>query len=117
MPNLTHSYETIFILSNTLGEEAIAATVEKFKKLIADNGTLEEVEDWGNRKFAYPIQKQTEGYYTLVHFKSAPEFTAELDRVYNITDGVLRSMIVRKEEVKPAKAKKAPKQLEAAAAE
>lgn len=61
-------------------------------------------------------QKQNEGHYTLINFKSSPEFTAELDRIYNITDGVLRSLIVKKE-VKPAKAKKAPKQFEAAKAE
>ena len=103
MPNLTNSYETVIILSNNLGDEAIAATIEKFKKLIADNGEVESVEDWGKRKFAYPI-------------KSSPEFTAELDRIYNITDGVLRSLIVKKE-VKPAKAKKAPKHFEAAKAE
>ncbi len=105
MPNLTNSYETVIILSNNLGDEAIAATIEKFKKLIADNGEVESVEDWGKRKFAYPIQKQNEGHYTLINFKSSPEFTAELDRIYNITDGVLRSLIVKKE-VKPAKAKK-----------
>ena len=87
MPNLTNSYETVIILSNNLGDEAIAATIEKFKKLIADNGEVESVEDWGNRKFAYPIQKQNEGHYTL------------------------------KIDVKPAKAKKAPKQFEAAKAE
>ena len=111
MPNLTNSYETVIILSNNLGDEAIAATIEKFKKLIADNGEVESVEDWGKRKFAYPIQKQNEGHYTLINFKSSPEFTAELDRIYNITDGVLRSLIVKKE-VKPAKARKAPKQNE-----
>ena len=116
MPNLTNSYETVIILSNNLGDEAIAATIEKFKKLIADNGEVESVEDWGKRKFAYPIQKQNEGHYTLINFKSSPEVTAELDRIYNITDGVLRSLIVKKE-VKPAKAKKAPKQFEAAKAE
>ena len=92
MPNLTNSYETVIILSNNLGDEAIAATI------------------------AYPIQKQNEGHYTLINFKSSPEFTAELDRIYNITDGVLRSLIVKKE-VKPAKARKAPKQFEAAKAE
>lgn len=117
MPNLTNSYETIIILSNSLGDEAITATVEKFKKLIAEHGEVESVEDWGNRKFAYPIQKQTEGHYTLINFKSAADFTAELDRVYNITDGVLRSLIVRKEEKPAKKAKKAPKKSEAVPAE
>ena len=116
MPNLTNSYETIIILSTTLGDDTITAMVEKFKKLIAENGEVESVEDWGKRRLAYPIQKQNDGHYTLINFKSSPDFTAELDRIYNITDGVLRSIIVKKE-LKPAKAKKAPKQIEAAKAE
>lgn len=116
MPNLTNSYETIIILSDNLEDDVLTATVEKFKKLIADNGEVESVEDWGKRKLAYPIQKQTDGHYTLINFKSSPEFTAELDRVYNITDGVLRSIIVKKE-YKSAKTSKAPKQTEATSAE
>ena len=60
-----------------------------------------------NSKVCLPNQKQNEGHYTLINFKKLPEFTAELDRIYNITDGILRSLIVKK--VKPAKAKKAPK--------
>ena len=59
MPNLTNSYETVIILSNNLGDEAIAATIEKFKKLIADNGEVESVEDWGKRKFAYQFKNKT----------------------------------------------------------
>lgn len=109
MPNVTNSYETVFILSTNLGEEGTAALIQKFKDLIEANGTIESVDEWGKRRLAYPIQKQPEGYYTLINFKSAPEFTAELDRIYKITDGVLRSLIVKKE-IKPAKAAKAPKQ-------
>ncbi|HHV31112.1 30S ribosomal protein S6 [Caproiciproducens sp. LBM24188] len=97
MPNVINSYETVFILSTTLGEDGIAATVQKFKDLIAAHGTVESVDEWGKRRLAYPIMKQEEGYYTLINFTSAPEFTAELDRIYNITDGVLRSLIVKKE--------------------
>ena len=59
MPNLTNSYETVIILSNNLGDEAIAATIEKFKKLIADNGEVESVEDWGKRKFASQSKNKT----------------------------------------------------------
>ena len=97
MTELTNSYATVFILPTKLGEEGAAAVVEKFKKLIDKNGTVESVDDWGKRRLAYPIAKQTEGYYTLINFKSAPAFTAELDRVFKITDGVLRSIIVKKE--------------------
>lgn len=108
MPNLTNSYETVVIFSTNLGEEGIAGLITKFKDLIAANGTVEGVDEWGKRKLAYPIQKQPEGYYVLIDFKSSPEFTAELDRIYKITDGVLRSLIIKKE-MKPAKAKKPAK--------
>jgi small subunit ribosomal protein S6 len=108
MANITNSYETVMILSMNLGEEGINGLVTKFKDLIAANGTVEGVDEWGKRKLAYPIQKQPEGYYVLIDFKSAADFTAELDRIYKITDGVLRSLIIKKEE-KPAKAKKVVK--------
>lgn len=97
MPDIKNSYETVFILSTSLGEDGITAMVQKFKDLIEANGTIDSVDEWGKRRLAYPIMKQEEGYYTLVNFTSAPEFTAELDRIYKITDGVLRSLIIKKE--------------------
>lgn len=97
MPDVKFPYETVFILSTKLGEEGIASTVQKFKDLIAANGTIDNVDEWGKRRLAYPIKKEEEGYYALIAFTSSPEFTAELDRIYNITDGVLRSLIVKKE--------------------
>ena len=68
--------------------------MDKFKSLVEANGTNVEVEDWGKRRLAYPIEDQTEGVYTLVRFESKPDFPAELDRIYKITDGVMRSIIV-----------------------
>ena len=103
MSDVKISYETVFILSTKLGEEGIASAVQKFKDLIAANGSIDNVDEWGKRRLAYPINKEEEGYYTLIAFTSSPEFTAELDRIYNITDGVLRSLIVKKEV--PGKAK------------
>ncbi|MCI1966448.1 MAG: 30S ribosomal protein S6 [Oscillospiraceae bacterium] len=97
MADVKNSYETVFILSTKLGEEGIKSTVQKFKDLIAEHATIDNVDEWGKRRLAYPINKEEEGYYTLIAFTSSAEFTAELDRVYNITDGVLRSLIVRKE--------------------
>lgn len=97
MAEVINSYETVIVVSAKLGEEGNAAILERFKKLIADNGTVESVDEWGKRRFAYPIQKQTEGYYTLINFKSASDFTAELDRRYKITDGILRTLIVKKD--------------------
>ncbi len=90
-------YETMLVVSTASEEEATLALVAKFKALIEANGTIENVEEWGKRKLAYPINDETEGYYVVTTFESNPEFPAELDRVYRITDGVLRSMIIAKE--------------------
>lgn len=96
MPRTTAKYETVFILNTKKGEEGINQLVEKFKNLISENGTVTNVDEWGKRKLAYPIEDETEGYYTLIEFEANPEFPAELDRIYNITDGVLRSLIIAK---------------------
>ena len=96
MEKICSSYETIFVVDLQPGEEAVKAVVEKFTSLIAENGTISEVNEWGKRKLAYPINDQPEGYYVLVKFTSPAEFPAELDRVVNITEGVLRSLTVKK---------------------
>jgi len=97
MADIKNKYESVLVVSIKNGEEAADAVVNKFKELIEANATLENVDVWGKRKLAYLINKESEGYYVLFSFESAPEFTAELDRVYNITDGVLRSLIIKKE--------------------
>ena len=97
MAEIINKYETIFVLDCTLEEEKINALSEKFQKLIADNGTVESVDVWGKRKLAYPIDFKTEGYYVLVNFASNPEFPKELERIYGITDGVMRTITIRKE--------------------
>ena len=94
MAKVTGKYETLFIVNPTLGEEEVVAVADKFKTLVEANGTVDKVEDWGKRRLAYPINDLTEGYYTLVQFTSAPSFPAELDRVFKITDGIMRSIIV-----------------------
>ena len=98
MAKLTQSYEAIVILSTKLGEEGIKEAVAKLTALVTNNATMESVDEWGKRRLAYPINYETEGYYVLVNFTSAPSFPAELDRIYNITDGVIRSLIVAKAE-------------------
>ena len=88
----------MYILNPNLSEEETAALVEKFKTLVEQNGTLEEMEEMGKRKLAYEINYISEGYYVLVKFTSGPDFPAELDRVLGITDGILRSLITRRPE-------------------
>ncbi len=93
MAKVSAKYEAMYIIDKDLGEEGIAAVVERFKNLIEANGTIDEHEEWGVRKLAYLINDKPEGYYVLVKFTSAPSFPAELDRIFRITDGVMRSLI------------------------
>ena len=91
-------YETMLVTSAALDEEASSALIGKFKGLIEANGTIDSVDDWGKRRLAYPINDEEEGVYTVIKFTSEPAFPADLDRVYKITDGVLRTMIVAEAE-------------------
>ena len=72
--------------------------MEKFKVLAEQNGSAVEVDEWGKRRLAYAINYKTEGYYVLMSFTSDPAFPKELDRVLGITDGIIRSMIVCKDQ-------------------
>ena len=93
MAKTSANYELMYIIDAMLEEEQIAAMVDKFKKLIEANGTINELEEMGKKKLAYLIDDKPEGYYVLVKFTSGPEFPAELDRVLRITDGIMRSLI------------------------
>ena len=96
MAKISANYEVVYIIDPAQGEEAIASTVAKFKTLAEQNGTNVEVEEWGKRKLAYAIDYKTEGYYVLMSFTSAPDFPKELDRIYGISEDIMRSMIVLK---------------------
>ena len=98
MAKTSEKYEVMYIINPNLSEEETAAVVEKFKALVEQNGTLDEMEEMGKRKLAYEINYLSEGYYVLVKFTSAPEFPAELDRILGITDGVIRSLITKRPE-------------------
>ncbi|MBE6671568.1 MAG: 30S ribosomal protein S6 [Ruminococcaceae bacterium] len=95
MEKMNASYETIFVVDLQKGEEEVKALVEKFTKLIADNGTVEETDEWGKRRLAYPINDLTEGYYVLVKFNAPAAFVSELERIFGITEGILRSIVVK----------------------
>ena len=86
------TYEVLFVVDLTPGEEAVKALVEKFTSMIAANGTINEVNEWGKRRLAYPINDLTDGYFVVMSYKSATDFPAEIERVLGITDGILRSM-------------------------
>ena len=96
------SYETLFVLSGNLAEDAYVALKDKFVNLVGENATDVTVNEWGKRRLAYPINYITEGYYVLVNFKSEPDFPHELTRVFGITEGVIRYMTTAKEVKAPA---------------
>ena len=104
MEKIINSYETLYVIDPDLTEDATKALVEKFTALINANGTASEVNEWGKRKLAYPINDKTEGYYVLVNFTSEGSFPAELERIFRITEGILRAIVIRHEEKKTAKA-------------
>ena len=97
MENVFNCYETLFITDVSNGEEATQATVEKFVGLITANGEVLGVNKWGKRRLAYAINDMPEGYYTVVTHKCAPDFLAELDRLFNIDESIMRSMTVKLE--------------------
>ena len=97
MAKVSEKYEIMIAFSIKNGEDAVKELIEKFKKRIEKNGTLEDVNEWGKRKLAYEINYETEAYYVLYTFESKPEYPAELVRRLNITDGVLRAMLTVKQ--------------------
>lgn len=95
MAKANTNYETIFVCDISKGEDAVKALVEKFVTLIKSNGEVTEVNEWGKRRLAYPINDMNEGYYTFVTFNAPQAFVAELERRYHITDGIMRSIVVK----------------------
>ena len=98
MAKITGKYEALYIIDPAQGEEGIAALVEKFKAMVEAEGTLSNVDEWGKRRLAYPINDLNEGYYVLMNMEVKPAFPAELERVMKITDGILRCMVTAVEE-------------------
>ncbi len=92
MAKTTGKYEVLYIINPALGEEGIAALVEKFKAMVEAEGTLTNIDEWGKRRLAYPINDLPEGYYVLMNFESNPAFPAEMERVMKITEGIMRCL-------------------------
>ncbi|MBQ8817415.1 MAG: 30S ribosomal protein S6 [Clostridia bacterium] len=95
MEKVINSYECLFIVDVTAGDAVTEATVNKFTSLVEANAEVVDVAKWGKRRLAYPINDMPEGYYVVVTFKSAPEFPGEMDRLFNIDETIMRSMIVK----------------------
>ena len=120
MEKVLNSYESLFIVDLTNGEEAAKATVNKFTTLMAENGEIVDIADWGKRRLAYPINDMNEGYYTVVTFKAEASFPSELERLFNIDESVMRSIVLKLEYeavAKPAVAEEVVAEEEAPAVE
>ena len=88
------SYETMFIVNPQLSEDDTKSVIEKFTALMAENGEIEQVNEWGKRRLAYPINDLMEGYYVLVNHKADTQFIKELTRLFNINENIMRSMTI-----------------------
>ncbi len=108
MEKVINSYEGMFIVSLANGEDAARVTVDKFEKLISDNAEVIRIDEWGKRRFAYPIQDLNEGFYTVATFKCDGEFPTELQRLMNIDESILRAMVIRLDYDAAERAKEAP---------
>ncbi len=117
MEKIISSYECMFIINCASGDDAAKATVEKFTSTITANAEIVEVAEWGRRRLAYPIDDMNEGYYIVVTFKSEGAFPAELQRLANIDESVMRCMVIKLDyDAAEAAAKKAAAAEVAAAA-
>ncbi|MDR1392111.1 MAG: 30S ribosomal protein S6 [Clostridiales bacterium] len=96
---MLREYETMIVIDYSIGEEQVQGVIEKFKSLIEKNATFESMDIWGRRRLAYPINYKNEGFYVLINFFSNPEFPQELERIYKITEQLLRTIIVKKNKI------------------
>ena len=108
MEKIINSYESMFIVSLANGEEAAKATVNKFTGLITANAEVIQIDEWGKRRLAYPIEDMNEGYYTVATFKSEGAFPAELQRLMTIDESVMRVMVIKLDHEPVLKATEAP---------
>ncbi|MFE1646224.1 30S ribosomal protein S6 [Microbacterium sp. P01] len=96
---MTHQYELMVILSPEIDERTVAPSLDKFLKVITnDGGTIEKVDVWGKRRFAYEIDKKTEGIYAVVNFTATSAATQELDRQLKLNETIMRTKVLRAEE-------------------
>ena len=92
-------YETVFIINPNVEEAGVKELIQKFSDIINNDGKVESVEELGKKKLAYEIKKNSEGIYVLINFEANPALIKELERVYRITDEVIKFIVVRKDEV------------------
>jgi len=91
-------YEGVFILKPNMEEEENKSQIERIKEIIEGNsGKIDKIDEWGQRRLAYEIKKNKEGYYTIINFQAEADLIKELDRTSKINDNIIRHMIIRDE--------------------
>jgi small subunit ribosomal protein S6 len=109
-------YELVVVLSPSLGDEGFPATVERINGVITGNGgTIQNVDQWGRRRLAYPIHRNLEGFYFVTHFAAEPNTIRPLEANLDLAEDVLRHLVIKVEHVKPYE-KKSKKRAAAAVA-
>lgn len=99
-----NQYEVMYVIDTALEEQARSELINRFSNLVAQNGgTVDRVDEWGKRRLAYAINYKTEGYYVLMYIKAPSELPKELERNFQISDKILRSLVIRYEGEVPAK--------------
>lgn len=91
-------YEIVYIIDGALAEDVVRSLVEKFTTFTESNAQVEKIEEWGKKRFAYPINKKTDGFYILMNVSAESEFPAELERQFKITEGILKYLVLNKED-------------------
>lgn len=93
-------YEMVVIITPDVADDDVADAVDRLIKrpIEGEGGTLDEVDNWGRKKLAYPIQKHAEGNYVLTHLQMDPESTTALERGLQISEEVLRYLLIRLDE-------------------
>ncbi len=89
-------YETVFIVTPVLSDAQVKETVDKFKKILTDNGAeIVHEEDWGMTKLAYPIQNKTTGFYSLVEYKAPGAVIEKLETEFRRDERIIRFLTFR----------------------
>ena len=93
-----NKYESVIVINPKLDEQEIDNIIQKVKEIVEQDGRLTQVDKKGIKKLAYEIKKQSEGYYVVYTFEANPEFIKELERIYRITDSIMKFITIRKED-------------------
>lgn len=93
-----NKYESVVIINPNLEAESVKAFIQKISDLINNDGKILSIDELGKKKLAYEIKKQKEGFYIVFKFEANPQLITELERIYRITDNVIKFIVIKEEE-------------------